>query len=73
MKCSKFYCGPDEQMGIVRYNWTSNKSPLTEPFVFPRLCADEPYKMLNPKVEWTVGNASNIGKQISPQAIAKGY
>ncbi|OXV08506.1 hypothetical protein Egran_03731 [Elaphomyces granulatus] len=33
-KCSKFYCGPDEQMGIIRYNANSTSSPTTDPFIF---------------------------------------
>ncbi|KAN0078973.1 Multicopper oxidase domain containing protein [Elaphomyces granulatus] len=47
-KCSKFYCGPDEEMGIVRYNANSTSSPTTDPFIFGAFCADEPYESLVP-------------------------
>jgi hypothetical protein len=59
-KCSKFYCGPDEQMGIIRYNESNTKNPVTEPFLFGAICSDEPYDKLVPKVKWKVEPPSNI-------------
>ncbi|KAK3379063.1 multicopper oxidase-domain-containing protein [Lasiosphaeria ovina] len=58
-KCSKFAFGPDEQMGIIRYN-TSTQDPLSEPPLYDINCADEPYDKLRPYLNWTVGNPVNI-------------
>lgn len=60
-KCSKFAYGPDEQMGIVRYNKTNKNDPLSEPPLYDIACADEPKEKLKPHRKWTVGNPSNIG------------
>ncbi|OXV10631.1 hypothetical protein Egran_01608 [Elaphomyces granulatus] len=69
-KCSKFYCGPDEQMGIVRYNESNMKNPITEPFLFGASCADEPYPSLKPKVKWTVKPPAN--KDVTNEEITNG-
>ncbi|KAK4184062.1 putative laccase precursor [Podospora australis] len=72
-KCSKFAYGPDEQMGIVRYNrtyapgnwnktWGNIPNPLSEPPLYNISCADEPYERLKPFRPWTVGNPVNIDK-----------
>ncbi|KAK4041644.1 putative laccase precursor [Parachaetomium inaequale] len=65
-KCSKFAFGPDEQMGIVRYNQTladhpdDASDPISEPPLYDINCADEPYDKLVPHRPWTVGNPANI-------------
>ncbi|RDL37140.1 uncharacterized protein BP5553_04573 [Venustampulla echinocandica] len=61
-QCSKFACGPDEKMGILRYNTTkpdSDKDPLSTPFLFDIQCADEPYEEIIPWKKWRVGNPAN--------------
>lgn len=67
-KCSKFAYGPDEQMGIIRYNATAAKlkkpkpkDPLSEPDLYDINCADEPYEKLIPRKKWQVGDPINIG------------
>jgi hypothetical protein len=63
-KCSKFSCGPDEQMGIIRYDMSgpnAQKDPTSDPFLFDIECADEPYDKLVPWKAWTVGDPANIG------------
>lgn len=65
-KCSKFAFGPDEQMGIVRYNFSympdpHPPDPLSEPPLYDINCADEPYEKLVPKIPWTIGDPVNIG------------
>ncbi|KAK3687959.1 multicopper oxidase-domain-containing protein [Podospora appendiculata] len=64
-KCSKFAFGPDQQMGIIRYNRayqnvTNPPDPLSEPPLFDINCADEPYDKLIPWRPWQVGNPVNI-------------
>ena len=60
-KCSKFAYGPDEQMGIVRYNKNSTNDPLSEPQLYDIACADEKKENLIPRRKWLVGDPSNIG------------
>lgn len=64
-KCSKFVYGPDQQMGIVRYNATSKKDPLSEPQLYDIACADEPREKLQPHLKWTIGNPNNIGTELA--------
>ena len=66
-KCSKFSYGPDQQMGIVRYNRAYENDPrrpdpLSEPPLYDIACADEPYEKLVPWQPWTIGNPANISK-----------
>ncbi|VBB84489.1 Putative laccase precursor [Podospora comata] len=67
-KCSKFAFGPDEQMGIVRYNRTMPprgwQDPLSEPSLYDTMCADEPYDKLVPWRPWTVGDPVNIDPKV---------
>lgn len=65
-KCSKFTYGPDEQMGVVRYDQKMADlprppDPLSEPPLYSISCADEPYAKLKPWVPWTVEDPFNIG------------
>ncbi|KAK4099249.1 multicopper oxidase [Parathielavia hyrcaniae] len=76
-KCSKFTWGPDEQMGIVRYNWTymtaaRRPAPLSEPPLYDINCADEPYDKLVPNIPWTVGDPANIDPKLTWDQIDKG-
>ncbi|TVY33304.1 Laccase [Lachnellula subtilissima] len=64
-QCSSFSCEPDEKMGILRYNTTTDPAakiadPLSAPFLFDVACADEPYENLIPYQPWTVGEPANI-------------
>ncbi|KAH7631021.1 multicopper oxidase-domain-containing protein [Sordaria sp. MPI-SDFR-AT-0083] len=75
-KCSKFPYGPDEQMGIIRYN-TSYQTmdvpapdPMSEPPLYEMTCADEPLEKLIPKIPWTVGNPVNIDPNVDPKTLA---
>ncbi|KAL2022363.1 hypothetical protein VTK56DRAFT_5430 [Thermocarpiscus australiensis] len=73
-KCSKFAFGPDEQMGIVRYNRsyvnvTGPPDPLSEPELYDIGCADEPYNKLVPWLPWTVGNPANIDPKADPDKL----
>jgi len=70
-KCSKFAFGPDQQMGIVRYNRNAKKlsDPLSEPPLYDIGCADEPYKSLVPHIPWTVGNPVNIDPHTDPKDL----
>ncbi|KAK3937427.1 putative laccase precursor [Diplogelasinospora grovesii] len=80
-KCSKFAFGPDQQMGIVRYNRTyqtdpryvngslRRPDPLSEPPLIDIGCADEPYEKLVPRVKWQVGNPVNINASITDHAL----
>ncbi|KAK0636757.1 multicopper oxidase-domain-containing protein [Bombardia bombarda] len=75
-KCSKFAFGPDEQMGIIRYNQSllANASlhrpdPLSEPPLYDINCADEPYDKLKPWRPWTVGNPVNINPDVEHSAL----
>ncbi|KAK4239002.1 putative laccase precursor [Achaetomium macrosporum] len=74
-KCSKFAFGPDEQMGIIRYNRSlegvkNAATPLSEPDLFDINCADEPYEKLVPWKKWTVGNPANIDPYVDPKSLA---
>jgi hypothetical protein len=56
-QCSSFSCGPDEKIGILRCNTTTDPvgmeaDPLSEPLLFDIACADEPYKNLVPYLPW---------------------
>ncbi|KAK4118010.1 multicopper oxidase [Parathielavia appendiculata] len=72
-KCSKFAFGPDQQMGIVRYNyayqnWTGPgrlPDPLSEPPLYDIGCADEPSAKLVPWIPWTVGDPVNIDRKLT--------
>lgn len=77
-KCSKFPYGPDEQMGIIRYN-TSYQTmegkapdPMSEPPLYEMTCADEPLEKLIPKIPWTVGNPVNIGESCQARGVLDG-
>ena len=63
-ECSKFAWGPDEQMGIIRYNpyFPKHIESISDPFLFDTQCADEPMKNLVPHRPWQVENPANIGK-----------
>lgn len=74
-KCSKFAFGPDQQMGIIRYNTdyindTSAPDPLSEPPLYDIACADEPYEKLVPHRHWIVGDPKNIGVYIYSLAFS---
>jgi hypothetical protein len=76
-KCSKFAFGPDQQMGIIRYNTKYVNDPLapdplSEPPLYDIACADEPYESLIPHRHWTVRDPANIGVytcQLDPTPI----
>lgn len=73
-KCSKFSYGPDQQMGIVRYNRTyvndpRRPDPLSEPPLYDIACADEPYEKLVPWQPWTIGNPANINPNVDPDTL----
>ncbi|KAK4095875.1 multicopper oxidase [Parathielavia hyrcaniae] len=73
-KCSKFTYGPDEQMGIVRYNWNYTTSdtrpiPLSEPPLYDINCADEPYDKLVPHIKWDVKDPANISACFMSRAL----
>jgi len=76
-KCSKFAFGPDQQMGIVRYNRTymtakRRPDPLSEPPLYDIGCADEPYDNLVPWIPWTVGDPTNIGESCQDKRCEAG-
>ena len=64
-ECAKFAYGPDTEMGIIRYLppdiMPANSPPITDPYLFPTECADEPYESLVPHIPWVVGDPANIG------------
>ncbi|KAG8531337.1 uncharacterized protein KY384_002966 [Bacidia gigantensis] len=49
------------ETGILRYNSSSPATPTTTEWTdfSPQECGDEPYASLIPKVNWTIGDASN--------------
>ncbi|KAG8528395.1 uncharacterized protein KY384_007313 [Bacidia gigantensis] len=63
-ECAKFSYGPDTEMGIIRYLppnlMPRYASPITDPYLFPTTCADEPYENLVPHIPWQVGDPANI-------------
>ncbi|KAK3900945.1 putative laccase precursor [Staphylotrichum tortipilum] len=73
-KCSKFAFGPDQQMGILRYNRTymtakRRPDPLSEPPLYDIGCADEPYDNLVPHIPWTVQDPANIDPHTNPDDL----
>lgn len=62
-KCSKFAYGPDQQMGIIRYDQKKDvegETPLSEPHLFDIACNDEPAFNLTPFFPWKVQDPVNI-------------
>lgn len=59
--CSGFPKGyiPEERLGVLHYNDTSNSNPVTTANSYGKACADEPYAQLVPILPWTIGKPAN--------------
>ena len=53
---------PSTNMGILRYNGSSEADPTTQRQKYPTACSDEPYSSLVPIVPWKVEAPSNERK-----------
>ena len=49
--------------GIVRYDMTSTTDPVSRPWAYSPVCADEPYDSLIPVFPWHVGSVVNGDQQ----------
>jgi hypothetical protein len=56
---------PDDRLGILRYDSSSEEDPKTEPYTFSHACRDEPYENLKPIFKWNVGKPSNERMSLS--------
>ena len=50
---------PDDRLGILRYDESSEEDPNTKSNIFGRTCKDEDYENLKPVLKWNVGKPSN--------------